>query len=480
MTLETIYASEIIPVENSLYSIIRTQDIELPREFLVEYLDINNQYQVGSQRSRRLITSSIDSRTTELAISMTGNKAKQIAEILHYTAWNNRHLIKLQVTPKWLKLEPATVINLDTGVRVYTIRILSISFSNNIVEIEAVTEIADSFTSSSEGFIADNEAPAITIVPNTSVQLIDGPIMGQLSFTNGYYVAANGKGTEGWRGCVTYKSIDGGVTYDSMHTILTEAVIGSIITDLPSPARHYTYDQENTVRVALDKTTNTLSSISETLLLGEGNLAAVGSMATGWEIIQFQTATLVDTGIYDLSVLIRARYGTENFTSHIAYEKFILLDTGTMGLVDSSTSAIGSTRIFKGVSIGQNIAEAESFECINNGRILTPYSVVHLAYADESSGDIVITWIRRSRYDAEWRDYVGVPLNEDSEIYEIDIIDTDGTTVLNTYTATDAATYTYTSAQQTSDSFAGSGSIFNVYQKSATVGRGDVAGVTYQ
>jgi hypothetical protein len=36
-----------------------------------------------------------------------------------------------------------------------------------------------------------------------------------------------------------------------------------------------------------------------------------------------------------------------------------------------------------------------------------------------SSGNLTISWIRRSRVDAEWRDGVGIPLGEESEAYEV-------------------------------------------------------------
>ena len=69
-----------------------------------------------------------------------------------------------------------------------------------------------------------------------------------------------------------------------------------------------------------------------------------------------------------------------------------------------------------------------------------------------------------------------VPLNEESEKYEIDIYN--GATVVNTYNSTNP-NYTYTEAQQISDFGSSQSSIkFRVYQISSQVGRGHYSEVT--
>jgi hypothetical protein len=71
----------------------------------------------------------------------------------------------------------------------------------------------------------------------------------------------------------------------------------------------YRYDQSNTLRVTL--TQGELASITEDALLDDGNLAAVENQHGEWELLQFQTATLVSPGTYDLSVLLRGQFGSE-------------------------------------------------------------------------------------------------------------------------------------------------------------------------
>ena len=81
--------------------------------------------------------------------------------------------------------------------------------------------------------------------------------------------------------------------------------------------------------------------------------------------------------------------------------------------------------------------------------------------------------VRRTRFGGELRDGIDtVPLNEDSEAYEWDILDAPGGDVLRTLTST-SETVTYLAADIASD-FGTTPSELSVkpYQMSAVVGRG--------
>ena len=87
-----------------------------------------------------------------------------------------------------------------------------------------------------------------------------------------------------------------------------------------------------------------------------------------------------------------------------------------------------------------------------------------------SGGDLAISWVRRTRTGGDSWESIDVPLGEDEERYEIDILD--GSTVVRTLTATIPAV-TYTAAQQTTDFGAPQPSVsLHITQLSATHGRG--------
>jgi hypothetical protein len=79
--------------------------------------------------------------------------------------------------------------------------------------------------------------------------------------------------------------------------------------------------------------------------------------------------------------------------------------------------------------------------------------------------------IRRTRIGGSWIGGSTIPLSENSEAYEVDILD--GATVLRTITVTGTNTFTYTGSQISADgNSVGVAPDCNVYQMSDAVGRG--------
>jgi hypothetical protein len=109
---------------------------------------------------------------------------------------------------------------------------------------------------------------------------------------------------------------------------------------------------------------------------------------------------------------------------------------------------------------------------------LRPLSPVHLT-ARWQSGDLVLGWIRRTRIGGDSWDQTDVPLAEDAEQYDIEILDGGGA-VKRTVSACPAPTYIYTAAQIAADFPGGLPSPFRftVTQLSTAFGRG--VGTTFE
>jgi hypothetical protein len=208
-----------------------------------------------------------------------------------------------------------------------------------------------------------------------------------------------------------------------------------------------------------------LQSVTDIAVLNGANVCVIGD-----EVIQFQTATLLDTNKYRLSGLLRGRLGTEwAIGSHIAGERFILL-TNAVARELMASSGWGISKKFKPVTVGSTLGATTSQDFAYAARALKPYAPVHII-GSRSSGDLTINWKRRTRIGGDWRDGVDVPLSEESERYEVDIMQ--GVTVKRTITGLTSPTTLYTSAQQVTDfGSAQSSLLVNVYQLSAAVGRG--------
>jgi hypothetical protein len=83
-------------------------------------------------------------------------------------------------------------------------------------------------------------------------------------------------------------------------------ITGRLLTPLPSGPENV-WDNGNIVNVSV--TGGALASVTELQLLGGANLIAIQG-TNGWEVLQFQNATLVSGTTYNLTKLLRARYGT--------------------------------------------------------------------------------------------------------------------------------------------------------------------------
>ena len=96
----------------------------------------------------------------------------------------------------------------------------------------------------------------------------------------------------------------------------------------------------------------------------------------------------------------------------------------------------------------------------------------HVKGIRDSTGNLTISWIRRTRYNGDWTNNSDVPLNEKTEKYSIDILK--GTTILRMIEATSASVI-YEATQQLADFGSLQASVkVRIYQISEIVGRGIV------
>jgi hypothetical protein len=102
---------------------------------------------------------------------------------------------------------------------------------------------------------------------------------------------------------------------------------------------------------------------------------------------------------------------------------------------------------------------------------LKPLSPVHVR-GEFSSGDLIIGWTRRTRIGGDGWERTEVPLGEDSEAYEVDIMN--GADVVRTL-STGAPAGTYTASAQLADFGVAQASYsIRVFQVSPVFGRGQV------
>jgi hypothetical protein len=170
---------------------------------------------------------------------------------------------------------------------------------------------------------------------------------------------------------------------------------------------------------------------------------------------------------------MRGRLGTEAaISTHVAGEKFILLDERLQKL-EVGNSLIGFSRKYKTAHVGQLVADAAAQDYTYTANALKPYAPVHVAGSRDGVGNLSISWLRRARVNAQWRDSVDVALDEVVEAYELEILN--GANVVRVL-AVSAGAASYSAAQQIADFGAKQASVsVRIYQISSAVGRGKPA-----
>ncbi|BAR97594.1 gene transfer agent host specificity protein [Blastochloris viridis] len=167
-------------------------------------------------------------------------------------------------------------------------------------------------------------------------------------------------------------------------------------------------------------------------------------------MIQFATAELIASGRYRLSRLLRGQRGTEHEVAvHPAGTRFVLLDPARQVRPAFSVARLGIATAYKGAPVPEGPAgeHAVALSFTNGGWGLKPFAPVHLKAGRETSGDVRLSWIRRSRVSGDaW--FAEVPLGEEAEDYDVMILN--GEAVVRT-TRVGAPSLVYTAAQQAAD-----------------------------
>ena len=232
-----------------------------------------------------------------------------------------------------------------------------------------------------------------------------------------------------------------------MQALAAPASIGSLASTLdPGPITMvHTGGQ-----ALIDIPTGALSSVTRQAMLAGANLAALVD-GQGLEVIAFQSAQLVEPGRYRIQGLLRGLGGTEGRTRQAtpAGARFVLLD----GQVEALAMAVeplrlGTTLRGQPHRAGVSSNARTDIAIVAQPLSLVPLAPVHLRAVVLPGGGVGLSWVRRARGASDDWELASVPLNEESEAYQIDI--SLGAIVKRT-ARSDVPGWTYTAEAQAED-----------------------------
>lgn len=208
------------------------------------------------------------------------------------------------------------------------------------------------------------------------------------------------------------------------------------------------------------------------------NCIAVG-FGSSWEYIYFRDVTVLSPKTVLLKGLIRAQRGSDQYVDHSDTRNVAVLVASASSSFNLQLdytvfwplSTVGST--YRYSSLGQPASRGALVEDDTlKGNALYPWAPCQLKAALAAGNDLNLSWKRRDRRATKGTWVTSPPvMSETSERYDLEILN--GTTVVRTLTDLTTPSYTYTSANQTTDGFAPplTSLSYRVYQK-GQLGRG--------
>ena len=404
----------------------RTQDSELPIEVRLGYRDVERDFSPAVAASRRLAGETRHVVELDVAVLADAETMSRAADAALFSRWAGRERVAFALPPSRLALQPGDVVTVVEGTARTEVVIEEIEDAGTrLVAARALDrEIARRRGRRRRGSDGGAWRGAWTLAPTQhgapvafilDLPAIDAEVPAERPFAAAF--------ARPWPGSVVVERSRDGDGFATMATLTRPARIGTLVEPLgPGPEGTWDRGSRLVVRIAAGLEARTVADV-----LAGANLAAVKAETGAWELLQFAEAELVAADTYALSLLLRGQGGTEDAMAAgaAAGAPFVVVDRRLTAL-PVTRDELGTPFLWRSTPAGgdPNGASAVTETLTPAGRGLRPLSPVHLkAVRDAGSGDVNVTWIRRTRIGGDGWGEEEVPLGEERERYRLDILD---------------------------------------------------------
>lgn len=466
--------------EGEALELVRAQETELPQALKWQVARADEDYDAALVEARRITVDTTRIASESFPMAIPPEEAERRCRRALMEAWIGRESATFRLPPSRLALDPADVIRLMHDGREIELRLVSIADSDGR-GIEAVRQDRAAYD------LPPGDPRPATLTRSVvfgapDVVLLDLPQLSEDQPAHRPMVAAHAVPWPGEMAMFRSPSTDG---FALLTTFGSRARIGNLVSDFHAgPTSRF--DLGNALVV--DLASGALESVTDLTLFGGANALAVESAPGIWEIVQAGAAELIAPGRYRLTRLLRGQRGTEAAMGNPAPAgaRVVVLDSALAPLPIAEAD-LGLPWNWRIGPAARAVSDASytALAFTPAGRGLVPFAPVHVAQPwriARSPGDLTLRWTRRSRaLVADAWEQVEVPLTEDMESYDVQILD--GAAVKRTLTSSTTSVL-YTAAQQTADWGAplgpGQTLAIRIYQLSNRLGCGDPAAVTLQ
>jgi len=458
--------------EGDVLELTRGQETELPQALKWQVARADEDYEAAQVEARRITVDTTRIASESFPMAVPPEEAERRCRRALMEAWTGRESAVLRLPPSRLALDPADVTTFAHDGRAVPLRLVSIADAE-ARGIEAVRQDREAYDLPAGAPRPSALSQAVVFGAPDAV-LLDLPQLTEDQPAHRPFAAAHAVPWPGEMAVFRSPSTEG---FELLTTFGSRARIGTLVSDFyAGPTSRF--DLGNVLVV--DLLTGTLESVTDLTLFGGANALAIEGAPGTWEIVQAGAAELIAPGRYRLTRLLRGQRGTEGAIGNPtpAGARVLVLDDSlaSLPIAEADVGIPWNWRIGPASRpVSDETYVAQAFTPVGVG--LRPFSVAHVEQPwrrPRTPGDLTIRWLRRSRALAadSWGG-LEVPLTEELEAYEVEILD--GATVKRVLsTATTSAVYT--AAAQTADWGGpldpGDTLDIRIYQLSALVGRG--------
>ena len=450
---------DVVAVDGPMLSRRRPDPGEAVGQVALSYLDRERSYQSGSVTAIAATGGMLETANAGLVLDLVG--ARSTAERLLGDRLAHRDTVELTLPPSRAALEVGDAIEVDgtifevTEIRDGLARRVSAKALPPAVELSVI--------GARTGGVPD--VPGSAAVPVVDFAQLPGApeSWSQSRLAAGAYASP-------WPGRVTVVEETSGATVTAL---AGAAALGEL--NAPFAAGSISsWDDGNALELTLYG--GHLSSRDEAEVLAGANHVAVETDSGAWEVVAFAGAELIAPGQYRLTRLLRGRWGTDVAIGPASAGNRVLLLDGPTKLLTIPPGWLDATVDLRSYAGSTDAVGTLSSVEIGLGPVL-PLPPTHLVAVRGGSGDIAVSWVRRSRADTDSWAGDDAPLDFVPEGYRLTIF-LSGTPVRTMEVTAPAATYT--TAQQTADFGSPPSSfVYSVAQLSAVYGPGHAATATF-
>ena len=425
---------------------------EVPDQVQISFFQSENDYQRGASSAGAAAADDSSLSRTELPIAMSADEGSAVAARWLSETQVARDTVTLTVPQSMVSLTVGEVIRLENGAASGTYRIDRIEDAGG--RRITATRVDPGVYVPGRPASERGAQTTFTLPGPVYVEVLDLPLLSDSDVGHAPYIAAAGSPWTG-RVAVYRSNSDSGYLRDQ--DISAPTSVGTTSSDF-SAATPGLWAWGQKLRLVLE--TGTLESRSAGDVLNGANRAAVrGVGATDWEVLQFQTANLVDNRTYELDGFLRGQAGTVPFMAETlpSGSTFILLN-GAQVQPSLSEDARGLDRHYRVGPASVSYSDPSYVHIVDDTSAigLRPYAPAHISTLRLPDGGLLVRWIRQTRIGGDSWLGIDVPLSEMDETYRLEV-SVGG--VVRRSVKVDGPSFVYSSADQVSDGFGSSAEI---------------------